>query len=736
MFRKLNITGALLLSALTLWSEEKDSLSVSDLNELIVRGVRAPKDAPFAITKIQERELGDFSRSGQELPFLLARTPGVLAWSDNGVGTGTCYLRMRGSSDSRINITLDGVSLNNPEDQCVFWANTNSYASLLGSVQIQRGIGSSTNGDGAFGGSVSLHTKAPSLDPCLELSTSYGSWNTYHAGGNFSSGLIGKHLIVEGAYHHTGTDGYLRGTGGNSGSYYGAVSWLSSDGTLKVSYKHIGNYEHTGQAWNGITQELFDQKKWRENTLQATDHYRQNHHLFSAAWFMSDHWNSSLTLHYTHDNGYYLEKKPQCKLSKFGLSPYALPNGEFLTTTDMDRRKGLKSDTYGLCGQISYDDLCWNLTGGFSLQGYDGKHDGLLTHIENMALRQALLADGPYRYYHSKARKEDANLFFKATQHLSSHWDAFADLQWRYAHICLEGENDKFILQADNHYKNMPLDIDKPYHFVNPKAGLNYRRGAHTMYGSYAMSHREPERNNFTDNGSYPPPSAESLHDIEIGYSFQGSKWHATMNLYAMLYHNQFVKTGELSDIGESLTTNILHSNRLGAEFSLGWKATRWLSLEANAALSRNRILDFTETLEDWDNGSTAIPYHCSTLAFSPSAIVNGFADVQAGRFHATWHTAFVSRQYLDNTACKERSIPSYCRTDILCTYDLKWKSMKGSSIGLNLQNILNRHYAANGWVYSAMGESSGYTQEHRYTEMGLFPMSGFTVSGSLTLRF
>ena len=229
-----------------------DSTQVEQLQEVVVKGVRAQKNAPYAVSNIKKKALGEFAKTGRELPFLFSQTPGVLAWSENGLGTGTTYMRIRGAADSRINVTLDGVPLNSPEDQCVFWANMNSYGSLLGSVQIQRGVGTSTNGDGAFGGTVALTSATPSQQLGGEVSVSYGSYNTLNFGGKFSTGLLGYHWIVDGAYHQTTTDGYLHGTKGRSGSYYGGVTFIGFDRFL-VRYKNIGNFERTGQAWNGVT---------------------------------------------------------------------------------------------------------------------------------------------------------------------------------------------------------------------------------------------------------------------------------------------------------------------------------------------------------------------------------------------------------------------------------------------------------------------------------------------------
>lgn len=763
---------------------EPDSIALNELSEVVVKAVKAQKYAPFAVSRIGKEEVQQFARSGQELPFLLSRTPGVTAWSENGLGTGTTYMRLRGSGDSRINVTLDGVSLNSPEDQCVFWANMNSYAALLGGMQVQRGVGTSTNGDGAFGGSVVLSTATPGLVPSAQVSASYGSYGTYNAGGKFSSGLMGNHWMLDGAYHHTGTDGYVHGTGGQSGSYYGGLTYVNNDGTLKLSYKNIGNYEKTGQAWNGVTagnddysmnaydgvrtyadmyrlglgkyNSLYERfepdwnggwttERYRmaDGTLwdKTTDNFRQNHNLLNLAWRINDFWSTSATLHYTHGHGYYDEFRYQNKLKKFGLSNFVLSDGSVLKKTDFVRQKGLTQDTYGMVWNVNYQDRRWDVMAGASFRNFEGNHWGYLTYVANEELRHEVLADGKYKYYDSDATKADNQLFLKGIYHLTSAWDVFADVQYRHVGFMTNGINDKFY-EEGNAYYNQSLNIKKQYDFINPKAGLSYHNGGHNAYLSYALSHREPERNNFTDNGAYPAPKAESLHDVEAGYGFNSGRWHAAASLYAMLYHNQFVQTGAVSDIGESLTTNIARSHRLGVELSAGVKVAQWLDLEANAALSRNRIKDFTEVVEtydgDWnDMAPTEVHYDNSTLAFSPSAIVNGFADFHFKGFKATWHTNLVSRQYLDNTACKERSLPKYSQTNVYLSYDLKCgsKGLKNTVLGVNFNNIFNRHYAAGGWVYSAI-VGDDYPQDSRYYQIGYIPMAGFTVMGHVTLKF
>jgi len=772
---------------------ESDSLRVEELGEVVVKAVKAQPNSPFAVSNIGAKELQGFSQSGRELPLLFSRTPGVLAWSENGLGTGTVYMRVRGAAGSRVNVTLDGVPLNSPEDQCVFWANMNSYGSLLGQAQIQRGVGTSTGGDGAFGGTVQLGLRNPSLSPRLELSASYGSYNTYNVGGSFSTGLLLKHLIIDGAYHETSTDGFVHGTAGRSGSYYGGLTWVSD--RFVVRYKNIGNFEMTGQAWNGVTAgsddlslmdgtygsttgikdygDLYNRGLGRYNSLyesiqtdvdgafvtdangnyqtvrhaykngywdKTTDNFWQDHNILSLAFDISEHWTTTASLHYTYGYGYYKELRVNNKLSKFGLSNMTLSDGSTLKRTDFVRKKGLEQHTLGLVWNANYKDEHWDVIGGMSIQNFSGNHFGYLTYIANAELQAKVMKNGRYKYYDSDANKADASFFVKATRRLGSHFDMYADLQYRQVDFQTWGINDKFIEQADGTYANQQLNISKSYGFFNPKAGLSFHSGGHKAYASVALSHREPERNNFTDNGSYPAPKRETLTDYELGYSFTGSCWYAALGLYYMDYDNQFVQTGAQSDIGENLTTNIKTSYRMGVELQAGVDIAKWLSIEANAALSKNKIKDFDEVVEDWDNGSQTIHYDNSTLSFSPSAILNGFVNFHYKGIEAEWHSSFVSRQYLDNTETEARSLPAYSLSNLHLSYNLPLKKrfcgLQSIIIGADLNNVFNAHVATSGWVYSAIYESGGHSNSNRYYQIGYIPTAGFTAMGNLTLRF
>ncbi len=787
--RFLNAAMPLLLAATGVFpaaAQQPDSLQVEQLQEVVIGAVRAAKDAPFAVANIQRAELEDFSTTGIELPMLFARTPGILAWSENGVGTGTSYMRIRGAGGSRINVTLDGVPLNSPEDQTVFWVNMNSYASMMGSVQIQRGVGASTNGDGAFGGTIALGSKAPSLVPTAELNASYGSWNTMNLGVNASTGLLWNHLILEGGYHQTTTDGYLPGTNGRSGSWFGSLSWLGR--SWKLSYRILGNFEVTGQAWNGVTagnddlslmdgtygthtgiktyKDLYDAGLGRYNSLyerliidgtdytleryrmsdgsfwpRTTDNFWQTRHILNFAWTINEYWKLSVSPHYTHGYGYYEEFRYQNKLTKYGLSPmFGIKRGDFV------RQKGLTQDAYGAVANVSFRKGSVDVTGGLSAQYFTGNHFGYLTYADPDAMQVLMCINTPifdengnlhYRYYNSDAAKLDASGFVKASYAFNDAWSVFGDLQYRHVDYRTDGYNDKYYVDDNGVPQMHMLDVNVHYDFFNPKAGVNFQRGGHRAYASFAMAHREPERNNFTDNGKYPFPRAERLLDWEAGYQYEGKRFHAGVNFYYMRYKDQLVQTGEVSDIGEPLTTNIPDSYRLGAELTAGWAITRWLSVEGNAALSRNRLLDFDEVVEDWDNGTRTLHYSDKALAFSPSAILNGFVNVHFGGFRAVWHTGYVSRMYLDNSENVDRSLPAYSLSDLSLSYTLKpRKVLREVVFGLDFNNVFSARVAQSGWVYSAICDSYGHPEENRYYQIGFIPVAPLTVLGHITLRF
>lgn len=771
--------------------------AVHQLEQIDITSLRVPDNTPFATANVQTKQIKQFSHTGKELPFLFARTPGITAWSENGIGQGAANMRIRGTSGERINVTLDGVPLNSPEDQCVFWANMNSYPYMLKDIQIQRGVGSSTNGTGAFGGNIAMDSKIASEIPFIEINGSFGSYNTANFGGSFSTGILWDKVILDASFHHTRTDGFLNGTGGYSGSYYGSVTIPME--TVRIRYRHIGNYERMGQAWNGVTagndnlsimdgtygaetgirtyqdmynaglgrfnslyQKLdFDQESYSFNkdsdrkyttsryTLsdgglweKATDNFWQNHNLLSFDYDISPDLKMSTTLFYTYGYGYYNDFKENAKLSKFGIQSIATGPGQN-TRADFIRKKGVDQNNSGLVHRISYMKNRWSINGGISLQYFSSYHFGDLTYMSIPELVAQYMPNGnSYRYYESNGNKADNNIFVKANYTAGSHFNIFADLQYRMVYHRIDGENDIFIEQDYGNCQVQLLDIEKWYHFFNPKAGFSYINNCHKAYLSVAASNREPVRNNFTDNGSHPLPESEHLTDIEAGYDFSKERIQTGANLYYMKYRNQLVQTGEISNIGEALTTNVKDSYRAGIELTAMYRISNWISLSGNAAFSINRISDFDQVVEDWDNSETGyqtVRYSNTDLPYSPGVILNGFADLTFGPVCVSWHTGYVGRQYLDNTSCIERSLPAYTFSNLeayITVVPKKQSAIKVINAGFDVNNVFNSHYAANGWVYSAICNSAGHGNSNRYYQIGFMPASGITIMGHLTLDF
>jgi len=475
---------------------------------------------------------------------------------------------------------------------------------------------------------------------------------------------------------------------------------------------------------------------------RTTDNFYQNHNIASMQWRPSNHWTHNAAIHYTYGYGYYREFRPDKKFAKFGM--YATnAAGTMVKLSDFVRRKGLSQHTYGLLYNTNYVNGQWDVIAGLNLQHFKGSHFGYVDYISTRTGYTHI--DKPYagnRYYDSDASKHDYSLFAKANYHITEQWDIFGDVQYRLVRYKTSGINDQFTkISAAPYFKNQALDINRTFSFLNPKAGISFHKEGHKGYFSVACANREPERNNFTDNGSYPAPTAERLFDYEMGYSYAAQNWHVSLNLYYMDYHNQFVQTGKKSDIGEYLTTNIPLSHRLGAEISTDYSPLSWLTIAGNAALSQNKIEDFTEYAEDWGaaSGFRTIHYDRSTLAFSPSAIVNGFITARWKGLTATWHTNFVSRQFLDNTQNNDRSLPSFSQSNFSANYafnNIKCCGLKALTLGLNLNNVFNRHYAASGWVYSAYRHATDLDTDPRYYQIGFVPMAGFNMMGNITLTF
>ena len=710
------LTAAMAWNTVRAGYESLDSALTASLDEVIISSTRVAKNAPMTASLIGEETLENTSTGTSELPFLMQFTPSVIAVSDNGVGIGTSYLRIRGTGGERINFTMDGVPLNNPEDQCVFWANMNSYSASVQSLQIQRGVGSSTNGSGAFGASVSMESDVPDTERHLGLEVSGGTFGTYSGTVKAGTGLIGSHLSLDGRLSYTQTDGYVDRTGAKLGSYFAQAAWQEDSWILRL--KNFGGYEHTGQAWNGVPSAMIQAGNRTFNDLgyyhddngdeacrPTTDNYWQNITHLSLAGRLNSCWNASMTLSLNVESGYYEDMKDSTGLGrKFGLNQFG--------TVSADRHKWVDCRQYGVFTTAVRTSDLWELTGGAGTMWYTSDHWGDITWIQGQDLT------APLRYYESDADKLDANVFAKAMFHLGQ-LNIMADVQLRHVDYHIGGENDKFIKASDGLYHNQILDVSETFTFFNPKAGISWNSPLGEMYLSLAQTHREPTRNNYTDNGGTLKPKAETLNDIEAGWSKAGRSWHAGANLYYMGYRDQLIPTGRLSEIGEALTENVARSYRKGIEVQCGIMPTDRFTWELGATVSDNRILDFTEYIDNWDDEDHPVQVHYDRthIALSPWLTASSMLtfDITHG-LKLSLSTLYVGRQFLDNSSCRERSIAPYSTSDLTVGYT-KGRMRLSAKAG----NIFGAKYASGGWIYSAVSESSGYTVDNRYTEDGLF---------------
>jgi len=741
---KKSILLVCLLPALNMaaMSEQTDSIARSEqLDEVLIEANAVSRTVPMAMQTLEGRELRE-SDTGRDLPWLLMMTPSVVTSSDNGLALGLTSFRIRGTDASRINLTYDGVALNSPEDQTVFWANMNAFASSVEAIQVQRGVGTSTNGSGAFGATITMLSQKPSVNPTFSASVRGGSYGTWQYTAKASSGLMADHWVAEGRYSQTLTDGYIQRTAGNLGSYFAALNYYGNNIVLQL--KNFGSFEHTGQAWNGVPSDSIAAGNYTYNNLgehtddngrtawtPTTDNYLQNNTQLSFVYSPTNSLRLHGVLHYTYGQGYYDDYKADAKYYKFRLADYTDEHGNVISRGDLVRQKWLRNHNMGAIFDVRYRTDRLSLIGGASYSLFLGQHWGVVPYARNYPLH----IDG--HFYDSDATKSDAAAFAKAEYSFTRHLMAYADMQFRYVDYRITGMNDKYF---DDH-SQQPLDIHERFPFFNPKAGMSWRTRNHTLYASYARAHREPTRNNYTDAGTSDKPLPETLGDIEAGYQLHwtgsnGKAVNAGVNVYLMDYDNQLVQTGQLSDIGEALTTNVAHSYRHGIELTAGARYGLF-SLSGNCTLSENKIINFTEYVDNWEGEPVQVSYAKTDLAFSPALTAGGMLRVGNDNIWGSLCTRYVGRQFLDNTGSTSRSLDPYCVSDLQLGYAFSWQHYYDKStdfeLTFNVNNLFNARYATGGWIYTAVGY--GYTLDSRYREDGLFVQAPLTAFVTLAIK-
>ena len=715
-----------------------DSLKISkdvSLDEVVITATKVGKETPVAYSDISKQELSS-RNNGQGIPFLISQSPSVIMTSDAGTGIGYSGFRIRGTDANRINITINGVPVNDSESHTVFWANMADIASSVESIQIQRGAGTSTNGAAAFGATVAMQTEKPSLKPYGEYSVSAGSFGTLKHTVKGGTGLLYDHFAFDVRYSNIRSDGFIDRASARMSSYYASAAFYA-DNTL-IKFQAFGNSEKTYQAWNGVPSYLLDTDRsynpcgeYEEDGVKKfynnqTDNYWQHNYHLMASQRIGDFWNMNLTLHYTDGNGYYEDYKSKAKFSSYKLPEYIDPEGNTVKKTDLVRRKWLDNYFYGAVYSANYQHDNTRLTLGTAVNNYVGDHFGRVMWTKSANV----LPQPDYEYYRNTGKKLDYNVYAKLTQRLSPLFTGYLDLQYRGIHYTIKGNDDK---------AEEELDIHKNWNFFNPKAGLSWQIDRnHRLYGSFSVAHKEPTRNNYTDGYFTEHPKAERLFDYELGYTFANSWLHAGANFYYMDYKDQLVLTGELNEIGEAMASNVPDSYRTGIELMAGIKLDCGLQWDINATLSKNRVQNFTETLfENEEAGSEAwvIKHGDTPIAFSPDFILNNRFGYTFKGFEASLQSQYISKQYMSNAKQEECTLDAYFVSNLNLSYTFKLPKVKSVTVGCTIYNLFNEEYENNGYA------GSGYYHDDnggkvRYNYAGYAAQAGTNVLGHIAINF
>ncbi|HEU4471973.1 MAG TPA: TonB-dependent receptor plug domain-containing protein [Flavisolibacter sp.] len=707
------LVSTLSLSAYT--QEGKDS---STLDPVEVRAVRASATAPFAKTNIGKKEIAR-QNLGQDLPFLLNQTPSVVASSDAGNGVGYTGIRIRGTDATRINITLNGIPYNDAESQGSFFVNLPDFASSVSSIQVQRGVGTSTNGAGAFGATINLSTNEVNREPYAAINNSYGSFNTWKNTVMAGSGLINGHITTDIRLSRISSDGYIDRASSDLKSFYFSTAYLSGKTDLRLNI--FSGKEKTYQAWNGVSEadlktnrtvNYSGMEKPGEPYDNEVDNYQQDHYQLFLTRRFSSRLSFNTAFFLTRGRGYYEQYKAEQDYADYNL-PYATKGRDTIFTTDLVRRLWLDNYFYGNTFSLQFNGDKTGLVLGGALTRYDGDHFG-----EVIWASQRLTARN--EWYRTDAYKTDLNLYAKWQQNLSATLQVFADMQYRGLSYDLDG------------FRNNPnLFIRNSYHFFNPKLGLSYHRGSWLAYASYSIGNKEPNRDDF-EAGQRQQPKPERLYDTEAGLEYKTARSSWGANLYYMLYRDQLVLSGKINDVGAYTRTNIPKSYRLGIELQGSAVVNSWLRASANLTLSRNRISDFTEYIDDYDNGGQQSKFYPeSDISFSPA--ITGAATVTLAPVKALsvdLLSKYVSEQYLDNTGSEERKLDAYFVQDLRLIYSKGKGWLKNADFIVQVNNILNRKYEANGYTFSYI-YNGAFTTENYY-----YPMAGINWMTGINLRF
>jgi iron complex outermembrane receptor protein len=667
---------------------------VSD--EVLVEATRVDESIPVTFSNLDKEEIQK-RNLGQDVPYLLNLTPSTVVTSDAGAGIGYTGIRIRGVDPSRINVTINGIPVNDAESHGVFWVDLPDIASSIENIQVQRGVGTSTNGAGAFGSSINLQTSSNSLDPYTEINTGIGSFNTRKANIQLGSGLMKNGWSFEGRLSKIMSDGYIDRAESDLNSFYLSGSKRGERSLLKADI--FSGKEITYQSWYGVEESVLESGNRTFNEAgteksgspyqNQVDNYRQDYYQLHYSYRLQDNWSLNASLHYTKGEGYYEEYKADEDLSDYGISPQ---NPGDPTESDLIRRRWLDNDFYGMVFSSKYThSQNWNVTFGGGLNRYDGAHFG-----EVIWARFAGDSEFEERYYDNDAIKTDFNVYGKAQYFFNENLSSYLDMQVRTINYEFDGVD----IQNNNVVDVRGTD---DIVFLNPKFGLSYLvNEGNRVFASFGVAGKEPTRSEYVESSTASRPDPERLYNIETGYRGDFGQFFVGAYGYAMLYEDQLVVTGQINDVGGVVRQNVPKSSRLGIELEGGVSITSNLSWAANATFSKNKIENYTEFIDDYDNGGQIERNFSDTdIALSPSIIANSILGFSDNGLTTELTTKYVSKQYLDNTQNDARSIDLYLVNDLRISYAFTNLSFaKGITANLMINNLLDEKYETNGYTF------------------------------------
>lgn len=723
-----------------------DTLSLKKLDSIIISSSNVGSKTPVAKSSLTRAEL--LSRpASHSLPMLLGLEPSVVATTEGGLGLGYSKFSVRGSDASRTNITLNGIAINDGESQEVFWVNMPSLSNSLQSVQLQRGVGTSSNGPGSFGATMNMLTKSSSAQSYATADFSFGSYSTYMTSltagtGELKSGADNR-FSLDIALAHNKTKGYIRNAKANLNSLFLSGSWRNTNNLLRLIYI-IGD-QKTGITWEGCPIEIYPKDR-RYNVAgeykddegrikyydNETDNYTQHHLQLHYIRHISDYLNFKATLHYTKGDGYYQNYKYDTKFSKYGIENQII-SGVVYKKSDFIIRQSMDNNYYAGLLNLNYQKGGLQINSGVNISYYDGDHFGNLLWSKY----NANIPDN-YSWYSNNGKKREASAFVKAEYELGEGFTAFADIQLRHIGFDLSGMDKDFVA----------LDNKARYNFLNPKAGINYRINNNSrLYFSLSSAHREPSRSDIKESikaGKTKELKSEAMLDYELGYQYSNGHFAASVNLYAMEYKNQLVATGRLTETGYVIQENIPKSYRRGIELALAWRPVQRFDIAANATISRNRLKNYTLFVDAYNNATDwlPVPQHklflkSSHLTLSPefiAAAVATYSPMESAEI--ALRGKYVGEQYLDNSSMEVAKVPSYFVASLELSKAFRLtKREEGRGrlkASLCVDNLFNNRYYSYGWIYRAVFED----HSPDYVEKGVYSQAPIHFIAKLSLSF